>query len=111
MNKANAGIETMKAWANLCPENFLHKALLLQAIREGFKNNPDEAIKIFEQAAEKAMESGFVQDCGLAYEHLARMQKRLGSDHKKAIQQAIDAYTKWGADGKVAYLHSEFDVQ
>ena len=110
VNKANTGIETMKAWAALCPENFLHKTLLLQAIREGLNGDPDEAVKMFEQAAEKAMTSEFIQDCGLAYEHMARMQKRLGSDYKKAVTEATDAYNKWGADGKVAYLHSEFEV-
>ncbi len=107
-NKANAGIETMKTWATLCPENFLHKALLLQAVREGFNGDAGEAVKLFEQAAEKATTSDFIQDCGLAYEHMARMQKRLGSDYKKAVGKAMDAYTKWGADGKVAYLKSEF---
>ncbi len=110
MNTANAGIDKINAWANLCPNNFSHKAILLQAIREGFLGNPDDAEKMFEQAAGKALAADYIQDCGLAYEHLARMQSRLNVNNKTALSAAIDAYTKWGAEGKINYLRAQFFV-
>lgn len=105
---ANTGIDKIKAWAQLCPANFLHKALLLEAIRTGFMGQTGNAEQLFAQAAAKARESGFIQDAGLAFEHLARMQSRLGLDHGQALQAAIGAYTEWGAAGKVRYLRSLF---
>jgi len=110
INKANSGIETMKRWASLCPQNFLHKAIMLEAIREGFAGHTTEAVSMFTESAEKAMASGFIQDCGLAYEHMAIMQRRLGLEYKKSILEALNAYTKWGADGKVTYLQAQFDL-
>ncbi len=109
-NKASSGIQTMNGWADLCPENFQHKALLLEAVREGFAGNIDEATTIFMQAARKAMASGFSQDCGLAFEHMAIMQRRAGLDYSTGINEALDAYSRWGADGKVTYLQTLFEL-
>lgn len=108
MNTADAGIEKITGWAKLCPGNFLHKALLLEAIREGIKGEFAEAEKKFIQAAENADKAGFVQDAGLAWEHLLRLQHRLGLDYKNPLQCAINAYKKWGADAKIKYLQEEF---
>lgn len=108
--KAGTGVGAVQAWACLCPENFLHKALLLDAVREGFAGNTANATQLFAQAAEGAAVNGFMQDRGLSFEHLARMQKRTGADEKQAVRDALDAYAAWGADGKIAYLRSEFGV-
>jgi predicted ATPase len=105
---ANAGIEKINSWAQLCPGNFLHKALLLEAIRDGFAGQTKEAERKFVQAAYYAFTAGYIQDQGLAFEHLVRMKKRTGADYSNDLQSAMNAYQQWGADGKIRYLREQF---
>jgi hypothetical protein len=107
-NIGNAGIEKINSWAKLCPANFLHKALMMEAIRDGFAGQTTEAESKFVQAAEQALTSGYIQDQGLAFEHLVRMKKRIGADYSNDLQSAINAYQQWGADGKIRYLRELF---
>jgi predicted ATPase/class 3 adenylate cyclase len=107
-NIANAGIEKINSWAKLCPANFLHKALMVEAIRDGFAGQTAEAEHKFVKAADQALVSGYIQDRGLAFEHLVRMKKRMGANYSKELQLAIDAYQQWGADGKIRYLREQF---
>lgn len=107
-NIAATGIDTINGWAKLCPSNFLHKALLLEAIHEGLGGNSTRAEIQFAQASEMALASGFIQDAGLAFEHLVRMKKRIGEAYSNELQSAIAAYQSWGADGKVRYLRELF---
>ncbi len=105
---ADSGIVNMNSWAQICPENFLHKALLLEAIRDGLAGLTIEGEQKFKQAAKQSLSSGYIQDEGLAFEHLVRMKKRIGADYSPDLQQAIEAYTRWGASGKVRYLQEQF---
>lgn len=104
---ALAGIEKMKAWANICPENFKHKALMAEAIKDALQGAENVQDKFLE-AASDARQNGFIQDCGLAYEHLARSQKNMGLETNQALGFAIDAYKEWGAMAKVSFLEKEF---
>jgi hypothetical protein len=101
-------METMAAWAALCPQNFAHKVDLHQGILKGLNGNLSAAEQLLTQAAAKALETGYLHDRGLAFEHLARLQKRAGNNAKEAITAALDAYTAWGATGKVKYLQELF---
>jgi len=80
----------------------------VKTFREGFTGNAADTTQLFEQAAAKALVAEYIQDCGLAYEHLARMQHRLALDNKTALDAAIDTYKKWGAQGKINYLHEQY---
>jgi hypothetical protein len=104
---ALAGIEKMKAWAAICPENFTHKMLLAQAINHSIQGK-EPAAETFALAAEAAREQGFLQDCGLAWEHLARSLHHRALDTRHAVEAAIQAYTEWGAIAKVRYLQQTF---
>ncbi|WP_170252615.1 AAA family ATPase [Adhaeribacter aerolatus] len=108
MHIANTSIHKISAWATLSPGNFSHKLLLLQGIREGLNGDLAVAEQMFELAAEKALTVGYIQDRALAYEHLARIQKRFGVNTEKALKASLDAYSSWGATGKVKYLHEQF---
>ena len=105
---AQSGIEKMNAWATLCPANFLHKAHLLEAIRDGFSGDAAGAELKFLQSASEAAAAGYIQDRGLAFEHLARMKKRAGALYEEDLQAAIEAYRQWGADAKINYLRGQF---
>ena len=105
---ARKGIVKLKAWAALCPRNFLHKANLVEAIMEGFSGDAELAEKLFRTAAEGASAEGYIQDCGLAFEHLVRMNVRLGLPYAVELKLAMEAYQQWGAAAKVSYLQEQF---
>lgn len=109
-NRAATGMETVNRWAELCPGNFSHKALLLQGISDGLNGDLARAETSFLQAAAKALDTGYLHDRGLAFEHLARLQKAAGLDALPSAKAAIAAYTDWGALGKVSYLRELFAV-
>jgi predicted ATPase/class 3 adenylate cyclase len=110
MGKAIAGLANFNAWATVCPENFGHKAMLLQAIYQGLTGDQKNASELFESAAEKALAAGYIQDAGLAYEHLALMQRGSGLNFEESFHSAIKAYSKWGAGGKISYLRQTFGI-
>lgn len=107
---ADKSIEKFNAWAQHCPGNFLHKSLLLQAIKAAADSKFNVAEKLFTEAAANAEKAGFIQDSALAWEHLMRMQQKHNLDYKKSLQRALKAYENWGADAKVKYLQQEFAV-
>ena len=101
-------VDRMKGYAALCPENFLHKALLLEAVRDGLDGHAEKAEQGFIQAANEAARQGYVQDEGLACEHLLRMGQRNGKAYPGAAERSQAAYTAWGAAAKVAYIARTF---
>lgn len=110
MDAADKSIEKFNAWMKHCPGNFLHKALLLQAIKAAADNKLNVAEKMFADAAANADKAGFIQDSALAWEHLMRMQKKHNLDYKKSLQHALKAYENWGAAAKIEYLKQQFAV-
>jgi predicted ATPase/class 3 adenylate cyclase len=106
---AESGIANMNSWALICPENFLHKALLLEGIQNGLEGRTAEGEQKFIHSAKQAHASGYTQDEGLAFEHLLRMKKRTGANYSRELESALDAYNRWGAQGKVRYLREQFN--
>ena len=107
VQSADASLAKMRGWAQCCEANFLHKAMILEAIKEGMYGNADNALKTFEQAAAKAAGQGYIQHTGHAYEHMAHLQKRLGLP-VTALSRCIEAYSSWGATGKINYMKELF---
>jgi len=105
---ASASIEKLRSWADLCPENFLHKLLMLEAIRDGMNGDVTGAEHKFLEAANRAEQAGYIQDQALAFEHMARLEKSLGKDFTQALNQAKGAYRKWNAEAKIEYLDRVF---
>jgi tetratricopeptide (TPR) repeat protein len=106
---AHEGIEKINAWAKHCPSNFLAKALMVKAIKKGIDGEITESEQLFKQAVFEAKKHGFTQDCGLAYEHLMRLQKKQSLDYKHTLISTRKTYEKWGALAKINYIKIEFD--
>lgn len=92
----------LENWARHCPENFLHKAKLVEAELARIMDVPWHAMECFGQAIDGAIASGFTQDAALANELAAHLflvhgQRRLADMHLRA---ALDNYRKWGASAK-----------
>jgi hypothetical protein len=106
--RADAGIEKIYGWAEVCEHNFSHKAMLVDAIKKGFTGNVDAAVEMFNEATELALKTGYNNDRALILEHLLRMQARLNLE-QTALNPTIDAWNTLGAYGKAKFISEEFE--
>ncbi len=93
----------LKLWSDTCPENFLHKFLLVEAESARITGNELEAIKFYDLAIEEAQKNRFTQNEAIANElagkyWLARGKKDFASLY---LMRARDLYRKWSALRKV----------
>ncbi|MCY0869912.1 MAG: GAF domain-containing protein, partial [Firmicutes bacterium] len=93
----------LQRFARHSPATFGHKARLLQAEALQLSGRVHAALAAYEEAAEEAGQGGFVQYVGLAYERAALACARIGREvaARQYMAQALDAYRRWGAHGKV----------
>jgi predicted ATPase/signal transduction histidine kinase/CheY-like chemotaxis protein/HPt (histidine-containing phosphotransfer) domain-containing protein len=103
--------QDIRIWSEHCPDNFLHKHLLIQAEESRFKQRDvRETLSLYDAAIDSAKEYGYVNNLALALELKARFwlnlnQKPYAFMH---LKQAIQQYQKWGVEGKVLQLQQEF---
>ncbi|MBF0497858.1 MAG: GAF domain-containing protein, partial [Deltaproteobacteria bacterium] len=104
-----ANLRQMSLWADLCPDNFGHKFLLIQAEMARLKNDLT-ALELFDQAAAKARESGYIQDEALANELAARfwLSRNKPDIAGLYLKKAYYGYQAWGADGKARDLEKKY---
>ncbi|MDM8567489.1 AAA family ATPase [Candidatus Halobeggiatoa sp. HSG11] len=108
--KLNSNQQQMKIWADNCPENFLHKYLLVQAEIARIKGNELEAMDLYDQAIASAKEHEFIQNEALANELAAKFW--LGRNKEEIAQvylkKAYYCYQQWGATAKVNDLETKY---
>ncbi|MGL1886016.1 MAG: PAS domain S-box protein [Reichenbachiella sp.] len=97
--------QKLNKWAEYCPENFKHKALLVEAEKMRIMN-ADKAIVWYEAAIESAKQNNFIQNEALANERLAQYFLELGGEKTGLhyLSEAHFLYKQWGADGKAKDL-------
>jgi signal transduction histidine kinase/predicted ATPase len=90
-------------FARYAPDTCAHKARLLEAEALQLSGRHHEALIAYEEAAEGAGRGGFVQYVGVAYESAALTCAEVGRKvaAQQYMEQALDAYRRWGAHGKV----------
>lgn len=97
-------------WAGYCPDNFSHKAALLEAEIARLEGRNGVASTLYRSAIAGAESQRFVQDEALAHELRARF---LLGEHEPAFaavhaRLAHDRYRRWGATAKLVTLEAEF---
>ena len=101
---------TLSRWGRSCPQNFEHRALLVEAEWLRTLGRSGRAVRKYEEAVAAAKEYGFIQDAALASELLAELL--VGSSNEAAarphLMASLDAYGAWGADAKVRDLQSRY---
>jgi len=70
----------MKEWADNCPENFLHKYLLVAAEMNRISGQWHQAMDLYDQAIESAKENEFIQNEALANELAAKFWLERGKE-------------------------------
>jgi tetratricopeptide (TPR) repeat protein len=110
LSVARGRLKKLKTLAKTCPENILHKAHLLRGEFYACSGKLGKAAESFRLAIDNASERGMWQFLALAHERAAVAFHRLGNtpEHRQKasenLNQAIDAYTEWGAIAIVSYL-------
>ncbi len=100
----------MKKWADNCPENFLHKHLIVEAEIARIKGNDEKAVMFYNQAIQSAYKNEYIQNAAIGNELAAKFHFSKGLDviGESYIKKAIALYIKWGANAKAEQLHSKY---
>lgn len=103
-------IRQMKKWADSCPENFLHKYLLMEAERARIDGKDQAAMDLYDQAIQGAKEQHYGRNEAIACElaasfHLSRNRERFATTY---LIQALHSYHQWGAAEKVKQLREDY---
>ncbi|MCW6036085.1 AAA family ATPase [Spirulina subsalsa FACHB-351] len=102
--------EQLKIWSEHCPENFLHKYLLVQGEQYRLQGNKAQAIDCYDQAIAEAEQNGFVQEAALAQELATQFYLSWGKPKIAAtyLENAYYSYGRWDAKGKIQQLESQY---
>ncbi|MBN3872509.1 AAA family ATPase [Nostoc sp. JL33] len=102
--------QTQKTWANNCPENFLHRYLLLSAEIARISGNYMNAIESYDHAIAKAKENEYLNEEALANELAAKFYLEWGKERiaQEYLINAYYCYTRWGAKAKVDDLEQRY---
>ncbi|QCP52843.1 PAS domain S-box protein [Trinickia violacea] len=100
----------LEIWAGICPENFGNRAALVRAEIARVEGRALDAMTHYDQAIRSAQANGFVHNEALANELAARFFSMRGSEKaaRGYLQDAHDAYLRWGAHGKARQLEESF---
>ena len=104
--------KNMKRWADNCPENFLHKYLLVAAEMARIKGRDGDAIELYDQAIKSAGENEYIQNEAIGNELAARFYFTKGKDKvaKTYMKEARNGYYRWGAMAKVNDLEQKLSA-
>ncbi|MBD2777176.1 AAA family ATPase [Iningainema tapete] len=102
--------QMMKNWADNCPENFLHRYLLLSAEMAQISGKRMEAIDLYDRAVALAKEHEYVNEEALSNELAAKFYLNWGKQKVAAgyLQEAYYGYARWGALAKIADLETRY---
>ncbi|QLE44350.1 GAF domain-containing protein [Nostoc sp. C052] len=98
--------ERLNNWATACPENILHKCLLIQAEKARLKGKKAEALDFYEQAIAQAQHQGYGYEQALANELAAKFFLNWGKEKAASdyLHEAYYCYSRWGAKAKILDL-------
>ena len=102
--------EKLNNWQSACPENILHKCLLIQAEKARLKGQKGEAIDSYEQAIAQARAQNYGNEEALANELAAKFYLSWGKEKVAAVymQEAYYCYARWGAKAKTDDLEKHY---
>ena len=103
-------LRQMQSWAEQCPENFRHLALLLQAEESRLKEEPFPAMQFYQHAIEAADSQESAYHSALAHELAARfyLDQHFLDFAEFHLKKAHHKYSLWGSPRKASELAEHF---
>ncbi|MBE9048873.1 AAA family ATPase [Nostocales cyanobacterium LEGE 11386] len=100
----------LKIWADICPENFLHKYLLVEAELSRVTGKSLVAVDLYDRAIQSAKDNGLIHNEALANEFTAKFYLDWGKNRiaQEYLTQAYYNYIRWGAQAKVQDLEQRY---
>ncbi len=100
----------MKTWAESCPENFLHKYLLVEAEIARIEYKNWKAAKLYDESILEARKNEFVQNEAIANELAAKfwLKKKNYRFAQNYFLEAYNCYEGWGAIRKCEELREKY---
>jgi serine phosphatase RsbU (regulator of sigma subunit) len=100
----------MKTWARDCPDNFLHKYLLIEAETAAINMKTAKAAQLFDRAIKSARENRYTQNEAIASERAALFMMKINNSARAAsyLKEAHYGFIRWGAAAKVNELEEKF---
>ena len=100
----------MRIWAEHCPDNYLHKYLLVEAERARLSAQFTKAMALYKQGIASAREYGYINNQALGNELYARFWLEHNETGVARIYmvRAHALYKQWGAFAKVADLEEKY---
>jgi Nif-specific regulatory protein len=100
----------MREWAASCPDNFLHKCLLVDAELAQLDGNDWQAAELYDRAIIEASRNGYRQEEALARERaglfwLAKGFRKIAALY---LREAHHGYQLWGASRKAQLLGEQY---
>ena len=100
----------MKIWADSCPENFLHKYLLVEAEISRVGSENTKAMELYDCAIALAKENQYIHEEALACELAAKFYLEWNKPKIAQVYMtdAYYAYARWGAKAKVNQIEEHY---
>ena len=102
--------QKMKIWAYNCPQNFLHKYLLVEAEIARISGKEIEALDLYDRAIASARENEYIQNEALGNELAGKfwLGKGKGEIAELYMRKAHYGYQLWGAQRKIEDLEQKY---
>lgn len=100
----------MKIWADNCPENYLHKYLLIEAELANLRNENWQAMELYNKAIMEAKKNGFIQNLAIAYDLAGKFFYKNANFElaQRYFFSAYENFEKWGAINKIELLRKKY---
>ncbi len=100
----------MKKWVDNCPENFLHKYLLIEAEIARISGKNQEAMELYDRAIASAGENKYLQSEAIANELASKFYITKGNKSiaMTYMTKARSCYNRWGATAIVKLLDEKY---
>ena len=103
-------INVLKKYEKLCPQNYSHKILLLEAEYNYLKGDNEAAKILYDKALKSGTENGMTNDLAYCWERAGRFFLNTKQDllANFYLQNAYRVYKRWGAEAKLKQMESHY---
>lgn len=103
-------VRLFQIWAELCPQNYQHKYLLLKAESARLAGLWHHAVDLYDAAIQAAKRDGYLQNEAIANECAAKMflSRKQPKIARVYLAEASYLFSRWGAHGKVQQLEDTY---